>query len=83
MGYTIVSGNKPSSGQYPKIKIMEKYLSKCFNKIKYVLNFNMPKTKWEGAELERDFQISKQHLIIREKKNILMGCYLISSPTSK
>ena len=39
--------------QQPYIKIMQKYLLKSNVLIKYqifVLNFNIPKTKWEGAE---------------------------------
>ena len=49
MGYTIVSGNKPSSEHY--IKILQYYLSKCFNQMpNIVLILNMPKTKWVGAE---------------------------------
>ena len=50
MGYTIVSGNKPSSvalhQNHAKVFIeilLIKYLI-------FVLNLNMPKTKWEGAE---------------------------------
>ena len=47
----IVSGIKPSS-----VALHQKHannLSKCFNKMPniFFLNLNMPKTKWEGAEI--------------------------------
>ena len=50
MGYTIVSGNKPSSvalHQNHAIVFIEMLLIKCQI---FFLNLNMPKTKWDGAE---------------------------------
>ena len=50
MGYTILSGNKPSSvaihQNHSKVFIEMLLLIKCQI---FVLNLNMPK-KWEGAE---------------------------------
>ena len=49
MGYTIVSG-KPSSvplHQHLALVFIQMLLVKCQI---FVLNFIMPKTKWEGAE---------------------------------
>ena len=52
MGYTIVSGNKPSPvainvhQNHAKV-FYRNALIKCQI---YILNFNMPKTKWDGAE---------------------------------
>ena len=50
MGYTIISDNKPSSialHQNHAISIYQNAVIKCQLN---VLNFNMPKTKWGGAE---------------------------------
>ena len=49
MGYTIVSGDKPSSVAIHKnyAIIYRNALIKC---VIFVLNLNMPKTKWDVAE---------------------------------
>ena len=51
MGYTIVSGNKPSSvalHQNHAIILIEMF-NKCQSFI-IILNLKMPKIKWDGAE---------------------------------
>ena len=49
MGYTLVSGNKPASVALHQnhAKYCRKDLIVCQI---FVLNLNIPKTKWEGAE---------------------------------
>ena len=51
MGYTIVSGNKPSSVPLHQIHAILFIEMKCFNKCQIsIWNLKMPKIKWDGAE---------------------------------
>ena len=67
MGYTIVSGNKPSPvtlHQKACNNIDRNALIKCQI---FVLNINIPKTKWDGAEeptINKFFKINSRKIII-------------------